>query len=101
MEEIKEVFIKDSLEPISMKTTELILEQMKNCVCKIHIGETKATGFFIKIPFNNNLISVLITNNHALNNEHIGKNISISLNNDKIFKSIILDSKRKIYTNNI
>ena len=45
MEEIKEVFIKDSLEPISMKTTELILEQMKNCVCKIQMEKQKQRVF--------------------------------------------------------
>ena len=34
MEEIKEQFIKDSLKPISIKTTEKILEQMRNVFVK-------------------------------------------------------------------
>ena len=82
---------------------EIILEQMKNCVCKIHSGKTKGTGFFTKIPFKNTLIPVLITNNHVLDINDImyGKNITISLNNETIFKNIIIDEKRKRYTNEI
>ena len=74
---------------------------MKKCVCKIHICGTKGTGFFTKIPYKNDLLSVLITNNHVLGAEAIkdGKNISVSLNNEEIFKNIKIDSNRKRYTN--
>ena len=77
MEEIKEQFIKDSLKPISIRTTEKILEQMRKCVCKIHIGKMKGTGFFVKIPYNKKILNVLITNNHVLSNINNGKNITI------------------------
>ena len=66
MSEIKEITINDSFEPISMKTTEIILDQM-NCVCKIHIEDNNGTSFVMKIPYNNNHLTVLITNNHKLN----------------------------------
>ena len=103
MEEIKEKHIQDSLEPISIKSTEIILEQMKRCVCKIHIGGIKGSGFFTKIPYKKGLLSVLITNNHVLGENDIANNkiISISLNNEAIFKKINIDSKRKRYTNEI
>ena len=88
MEEIKEKHTQDSLEPISIKSTEIILEQMKRCVCKIHIGGIKGSGFFTKIPYKKGLLSVLITNNHVLGENDIANNkiISISLNNEAIFK---------------
>jgi len=103
MEEIKKKYIKDSIEPVSINSTEIILNQMKKCVCKIHIKGIKGTGFFAKIPYKNDVLSVLITNNHVLGEDNIkdGKNISISLNNEKTFKNIKIDSKRKRYTNEI
>ena len=36
-------------------------------VCKIHIEDNNGTGFFMKIPYNNNHLTVLIANNHILN----------------------------------
>ena len=103
MEEIKEKYISDSIEPISINSTEIILNQMKKCVCKIHIKGKKGTGFFAKIPYKNNFISCLFTNNHVLGEDNIqdGNNISISLNNEEIFRNIKIDSKRKRYTNEI
>ena len=101
MEEIKEKHIQDSLSPIPIKSMEIILEQMKKCVCKIHIGGTKGTGFFVKIPYRNEYLRVLITNNHIIGiNEIInGEDITISLNNESIFKNISINSQRKRYTN--
>ena len=103
MEEKKEKYIHNSLDPVSIESTETILYQMKKCVCKIHAGGTKGTGFFTKIPNNNNMLSVLITNNHVLGEEEIkdGKIIYISFNNETKFKNIIIDSNRKRYTNEI
>ena len=100
-EEIKEQFIKESLNPVSMKCTEKILEQMRNNVCKIHKGKIIGTGFFAKIPFNKSLLSVLITNNHVLDESDIidGKNIVISVNNEATIMDIKIHSKRKKYTN--
>ena len=62
MEEKKEKYIQNSLEPVSINSIEVILNQMKNCVCKIYIKGTKGTGFFTKIPYKNDLLKVLITN---------------------------------------
>jgi len=101
MSEIKEKSIKDSLEAVSIEQTEIILNQMKNCVCKIHKNSLNGTGFFVQVPYDNQLLRLLITNNHVLNKQDIipGNTINISLNNEKIFKKIKMDTNRKKYTN--
>lgn len=96
-----EKFIEKSITPISIKNTENILFQMKNCICKIYKEDgTKGTGFFCNIPFPNefNLLPVLVTNNHILEEKDIQKNkiIEFTINDDKEEKRIIIDSKRLI-----
>ena len=102
--------IKESLNqaqplPVSIEGTKTILYQMENCICKIYKenGEI-GTGFFCEIPFNNNLLKVLITNNHVLNENEIEDNkiIKISIMNkekEEKVKKIEIDNKRKKYTN--
>ena len=99
MSEVNEVFIEGSISPISIETTEIILDQMKNCVCKIHMKGKIGTGFFIQIPYNDKLLNLLITNYHILNGKDIMTDniINISLNNEEIFKKMQIDSKRKKY----
>ena len=50
---------------------------MERCICKIKIGETQGTGFFCQIPFPNkdNMLKVLITNNHVINSDILYKNM--------------------------
>ena len=88
-----------SPEPISLRQTENILEQMKsNSICRIN---DKGTGFFVKIPYKSKLLPVLITTNNIINTDDIqdNKNISILLNNDKKIKKIKLDENRIMHTN--
>ena len=94
----KEKYITKSLEPISLKQTENILDQMNNSICRIN---DKGTGFFVKIPYKSILLPVLITTNHVINTDDIQdkRNISICLNNDKKIKTIKLDENRIMYTN--
>ena len=43
---------------------------MENCICKIYIKNDKiGIGFLCKIPFHNNLLPVLITNNNFENDK--------------------------------
>ena len=95
----KEKYITKSLEPISFKQTEKILDQMKsNSICRIN---DEGTGFFVKIPYKSILLTVLITTNQVINTDDIQgeRNISILLNNDKKIKTIKLDENRIMYTN--
>ena len=101
MSDIKqEKLIKEQPIPVSVQGTKKILFQMENCICKIYLKNGGiGVGFFCKIPFNNNLLPVLITNNHILNENDIDddKNINIMINND--VKKIEIDNSRKKYTN--
>ena len=84
-------------EPISLKQTEKIIEQMKsNSICRVN---NKGTGFFVKIPYKSKLLPVLITTNHAINIYDIlcKRNISLHLNNE--INTITLDKNRLMYTN--
>ena len=99
MDYIKEKYTNASPDPISLKQTENILEQMKsNSICRIN---DKGTGFFVKIPYKSILLTVLITTNQVINEDDIqdNRNISILLNDDKKIKTIKLDNNRLKYTN--
>ena len=98
----KEKEILTSPEAVSFEGTKNILDQMNNCVCRIY-NNCEGTGFFTKIPYKNQLLSVLITNNHVIGINDIINNqiITLYLNNDKKVKSIKLDNNRLRYTNEI
>ena len=85
--------------PCTIEDTNLILKQMKNCICKIENKNGKGTCFFCYIQDNNKKIKVMITNNHVLNEEILKNidNIKVSLNDNKE-KKIINIKGRKIYT---
>jgi len=101
-DEQKEKNISTSPEPLFIEGREKILDQMQKCVCKIYNGENGAgTGFFTKIPYKSNLLPVLITAYHILNEKDKNKCIIIALNDDKEKKLLNIDNKRKIYTNEI
>ena len=103
---IKEKNLEDYLIPITSEHTKKILSQMEKNVCKIYMNNgIKGTGFFCKIPYKGSYdssLSVLITNNHIIDEKHLGKNdkIIFSINNDKIKKKLSI-SDRKTYTSKL
>ena len=103
MEDIeKEIYNEKYPRPIYLEGIKKIKEQMKKSICKIFKnGGDKGTGFFCEIPYQQGKIKVMITNNHIIDDKYIKENdkIEISLNDDKENKSIIINNKRKIYTN--
>ena len=103
---IKEKDLKDNPSPISMDKMLEINEQMTKCICDINcLYEGHGTGFFCKIPFPtfNQLLSVLITNNHVLEEKDIapGSKINYTLNKKTISKRILIDKSRKTYTSKL
>ena len=86
-----------TIEPISIKKTEIILNQMKKCICKIE-GKEQGIGFFCKIKYHENMTPILITNVHILDNDFIklNKNIKISFN-EKENKIININESDIIY----
>ena len=85
----KEKYISVSPDPVSLKGTLNIIDQMNNSICRI-LNKGKGNGFFTKIPFHSKLLPVLITNNHIIDQNDIINNIKIIiyLNNDKKEKVI-------------
>ena len=103
MEEHKESILAGYPNVISYECTKKIIEQMERNICKINIGMNQGTGFFCKIPFpnENNMLPVLITNNHIINSDILyKKNIKIKLDikEEENIKEIILNKRMK-YTN--
>ena len=90
--------------PVSIEATEIILNQMKNSICKIILENGKeGNGFFCKIPNENkyDLLPVLITNNHLIDELELKQEknkIKISINNNNEYKEIDL-SNRITFTN--
>ena len=95
----KEKSIENYPKPVTIEGTIKILNQLQNCICKIQNENGNGTGFFCNIPYQNEKLKVLITNNHIINEKIIKKykRINISINNDKEHKIIELNNK-KIYT---
>ena len=88
---------------ITYECTKKIIEQMESSICKIKIGQERATGFFCKIPFpdEKNMLSVFITNNHVIDEDLLNKNdtsFSIFIKEEKEKKEINLNNRMK-YTN--
>ena len=101
---IQEKFIANSLIPASIEITKKIVNQMEKCVCKIFNNGKKGTGFFTKYTYKNKINTVLITNNHILNENEIkdGEEIIYTINNnDNDFRKISINKERKRYTNKI
>ena len=104
---IEESLIEEQPIPVDINGTKLILSQMENCICKIVKNNgKKGTGFFCSIPFpdKNNLLNVLITNNHILDENDIKmfKVIKfIMYNKERMIeeeKQIRIDNNRKKFT---
>ena len=87
--------------PVPGEGAKTILYQLENCVCKIHQENDKqVSGFFCNIPYFDETLPFLITNNHVLNEKDIEnkKNIELTINGAE--KRIIeIDATRKRYTN--
>ena len=91
---IPEKNINNQSDIVSHNKMKEITFQMEQYICKIYkLDGATGTGFFCKIPFGNDLLSVLITNNHVISIDDIEKNnnsiaISINNNNNEIKKKI-------------
>ena len=99
----EEVLIEKYPKYIFIEGMNKILYQMKYNICKIYNNDgKKGSGFFCEISCgDNNNIPVLITNYHVIDENYLKENyeIELSLNDDKVFKTINLNEKRKLYTN--
>ena len=79
------------------------LKEMSKCICKIS-GKRIGTGFFCKIKYENDLIPVLITNYHVIDDNYLKdkKVLKIYINDDSKILNInkdnpIYSSKKEDY----
>lgn len=92
--------IKGSPGMVDISSTQIILEQMKNCICKIKVDNKVGTGFFCKIPHGiNKTMNCLITNNHIINEKYYDNinELILLINDEQETKVIDLNSKRRTY----
>ena len=100
---INETALQDYPKPIFYESTKKILEQMANNICKINIDNSKenkrGTGFFTKIPVDDKLIPVLVTNYHVINKKDLDEKneIEVDLFNEE--SKIIRIKDKVIYYN--
>ena len=90
------------IKPVNIEGTKKILEQMTNCICKVKNNQLMGTGFFCKIPYNNNTkINVLITSYQIINEFYFNQNNNINLlmNDYNQLKIINIDQTRNTYFN--
>ena len=86
----------------SIDDTEKIINQSKQCTCRITTNNTKGTAFSCKLYniFEGKDIKVLITNNHVIGENELKQNIiNFSNYNGRRFGKIELDKSRITYTN--
>ena len=98
---IKEKKINNIPDPLSIQGTQMILSQMMNCICKIKLKGKSGTGFFVHIPYENNIIKALITNYHIIDEKYYSQNkeLNLLLNDENEAKIIDLTKKRETYFN--
>ena len=99
MEEEKKII--DSIDPVNIEGTKKILDQLMNCICKIQIKGTYATGFFCKSLFKAQAIKLFMTNYNILNEKDLQENkkLNLILNDEKEEITIDLEIERKTYFN--
>ena len=70
-------------------------KKYENCICKIIGPKKNGTGFFSKIEYEGNLVPVLITNYHVIDDDYMEKNdrLKYYINNDSYVIDINKDSK--------
>ena len=98
-ERVEEGLMKGSIDSISLEKMEKILNQMKNCICKI-VGNKTGTGFFCKILYKNELIPVLMTNYHIIDDNFIEGNKQVNVYINENLKIINLNKENKLYSSN-
>ena len=89
--------INNYIKPITKKGTQIILEHMSYCLCKIFNKEIIGIGFFCKFFGRKAIITSyqILDENYFINNNNI--NFSIGDYNEK--RTIYIDIKRQVYCN--
>ena len=90
----------DNSSHFSMIEVKEDIEYMKKCLCKIYFKDIiSGTGFFTKIPYQSQILPVLITTNHVIKNYNINNNekIKILVYDKKDFEYIKIDDSKLVF----
>ena len=92
---IKEKYLENYPLPITIEKSTLIIEQMKKSIYTIDNKNGQGTGFFCYIPYENENLQLLITNNHVIDETILenGEEIIVELNEGQFQRSLFLNSK--------
>ena len=95
MEKIQEGKIKGQKETELLDNTKL--KQKSKYICKIN-GKAIGTGFFCKIPYEYELIPVLITNYHVIDDNFLKENNKLKIYVNDDYKIININKNVNIYS---
>jgi len=83
--------------PIELSKKEK-LKYMENYICKVIGDKIVGTGFFFKVKGITELIPVLITNYHIINDEYLGKNNFLKVYIKGNYQLIKINKESKLYS---
>ena len=84
-------------EAIPLDKADYKYKSKENCICRIN-GNMKGTGFFCKIDVAGELIPVLVTNYHVVNDDFMNQNQKLTFYIKNDLHSINIDKGSKIYS---
>ena len=96
-ERYEEGLIKGAIGAISLQKVEIIIDQMKKYICKV-FGDKIGTGFFCRMPYKNDIIPVMITNYHVIDDNFIEKNKQLKISLNEKYYVIKLNENSRIYS---
>ena len=73
-------------------------KKYENCICKIIGTKKNGTGFFSKIEYEGNLVPVLITNYHVIDDDYMEKNNKLNYYINKDLNVIDINKDSKLYS---
>ena len=85
--------------PVSLEKTNIIIQQMNNCICLVKNKSRYGTGFFCNIPYKGKQLNCLITANNIINPKILKEEKLVQIELNGILKEIIINDNRKIYSN--
>ena len=90
------VFLRDSVDAVTLENSLMINEQLKKCICRINVQNSEGTGFFCFIQCNGKNLPVLILGEYMLHGGLTEFGIELNNNENRI---INLNDGRKFYLN--
>ena len=98
MEEIINEYCPAGAKRAALLCNEKKYKKYENCICKIIGAKKNGTGFFSKIEYEGNLVPVLITNYHVIDDDYMEKNDRLKYYINKESYVIDINKDSKLYS---